>query len=111
MADAAEPDAGDGRASGRNGARRRSATIGRPREGPALAGLSDSRAEVYQAVGMISVQLGVGLEVAFVRLRAHAFADGRALEDVADDVVTRVLRFSPDPSPDPRPGHSTEPQP
>lgn len=87
------------------------AGVSRPREGPALAGLSDSRAEVYQAVGMISVQLGVGLEIAFVRLRAHAFAAGRALDEVADDVVTRVLRFSPDPSPDPSPGHSTEPQP
>jgi ANTAR domain len=65
-----------------------------------LAGLSDSRAEVYQAIGMVSVQLGVSLEDAFVRLRAHAFAGSRALADVADDVVTRVLRFSPDPTPD-----------
>jgi hypothetical protein len=62
-----------------------------------LAGLSDGRAEVYQATGMISVQLGVSLEDAFVRLRAHAFAGGTALGDVADDVVTRVLRFEPDP--------------
>jgi hypothetical protein len=62
-----------------------------------LAGLSDGRAEVYQATGMMSVQLGVSLEDAFVRLRAHAFASGTALGDVADDVVTRVLRFEPDP--------------
>jgi hypothetical protein len=87
------------------------AGVSRPRENRALAGLSDSRAEVYQAIGMISVQLGVGLEDAFVRLRAHAFAASRALEEVADDVVTRVLRFSPDPSPDLSPDHSTEPQP
>jgi len=75
----------------------------RPEYGP-LADLSDSRAEVYQATGMISVQLGVSLEDAFVRLRAHAFAGGRALADVADDVVIRVLRFSPDPDPGHGPG-------
>ena len=62
-----------------------------------LDGLSDSRAGVYQAAGMISVQLGVSLEVAFVRLRAHAFATGGALSDVADAVVTRDLRLDPDP--------------
>jgi hypothetical protein len=80
-------------------------------ENQPLAGLSDSRAEVYQAIGMVSVQLGVGLEDAFVRLRAHAFATSRALADVADDVVTRILRFSPDPSPDLSEGHSAKPHP
>ena len=44
-------------------------------------GMSDSRASVYQATGMISVQLGVGIEEAFVRLRAHAFASGEALAE------------------------------
>jgi hypothetical protein len=67
-----------------------------------LDGLSDSRAEVYQATGMISVQLGVSLEEAFVRLRAHAFAAGTPLDVVADDVVSRTLRFDPDPDPGPR---------
>ena len=62
-----------------------------------LNGLSDSRAEVYQATGMISVQLGVSLEDAFVRLRAHAFAASTPLDDVADEVVSRTLRFDPDP--------------
>jgi hypothetical protein len=61
-----------------------------------LDDLSDSRAEVYQAIGMVSVQLGVSLEEAFVRLRAHAFADSAALGDVAGDVVGRKLRFEPD---------------
>jgi hypothetical protein len=64
-----------------------------------LDGLSDSRAEVYQATGMISVQLGVSLEVASVRLRAQAFAAGAALGDIADDVVNRKLRFEPEPEP------------
>ncbi len=62
-----------------------------------LDGLSDSRAEVYQATGMISVQMGVSLEEAFVRLRAHAFALGTPLDDIAGDVVSRLLRFDPDP--------------
>ena len=62
-----------------------------------LEGLSDKRAEVYQAMGMISVQLGVYLEEAFVRLRAHAFAGGAALGDTASDVVNRKLRLDPDP--------------
>jgi ANTAR domain/GAF domain len=64
-----------------------------------LDGLSDSRAEVYQATGMISVQMGVSLEEAFVRLRAHAFAAGAPLDDIADDVVSRLLRFDPEPGP------------
>ena len=64
-----------------------------------LDGLSDSRAEVYQAVGMISVQMGVSLEEAFVRLRAHSFATGTPLDNIADDVVSRLLRFDPEPGP------------
>jgi hypothetical protein len=64
-----------------------------------LEGMSESRAEVYQAVGMISVQLDVSLEEAFVRLRAHAFASSTALADVADNVVSRLLRFETEPEP------------
>jgi hypothetical protein len=64
-----------------------------------LDGLSDSRAEVYQAIGMVSVQLGVSLEEASVRLRARAFASGAELSAVADDVVHRRLHFEPDPEP------------
>ncbi len=61
-----------------------------------LAGLSDRRAVVYQATGMISVQLGVGLAEALARLRAHAFASSAALGEVAAEVVSRRLRFDPD---------------
>jgi ANTAR domain len=68
-----------------------------------LDGLSDGRAEVYQAIGMISEQLGVNLEEAFVRLRAHAFASEERLGTVADDVVNRKLRFDPEPEPQPEP--------
>lgn len=69
-----------------------------------LDGLSDTRAEVHQATGMISVQLGVSLEEAFVRLRAHAFGTNGALADVAGAVVNRQLRFDPDTAPEPGAG-------
>jgi hypothetical protein len=65
-----------------------------------LDGMSDARAEVHQATGMISVQLGVSLEHAFARLRARAFAGNSALADVASAVVNRELRFDPEPLPE-----------
>jgi ANTAR domain-containing protein len=58
-----------------------------------LEALSDSKAEVHQACGMLSVQLDVGLAEASVRLRAHAYAQGRPLAEVARDVVARRLRL------------------
>jgi hypothetical protein len=64
-----------------------------------LDGVPGVRAEVHQATGMISAQLGVSLEEAFVRLRAHAFASGAALGEVAGDVVRRRLRFGPGAAP------------
>ncbi|GGK43572.1 GAF domain-containing protein [Pilimelia terevasa] len=62
-------------------------------------GLPGSDAVVHQATGMILVQLGVTAEVAFVRLRAYAYAQDRRLGDVARDVVARRLRFDPDQNP------------
>ena len=50
-----------------------------------------SRAEVYVAAGMISVQLAVTTDVAMDRLRAHAFARGRSVTEVAADVVARRI--------------------
>lgn len=54
------------------------------------------RAEIDQATGMISAQLSVGIDEAFVRLRGRAYADERRLTDVARDVVARRLRFTTD---------------
>jgi AmiR/NasT family two-component response regulator len=51
------------------------------------------RREVHQATGMILAQLNVPATEAFFRLRAHAFATGRTVQDVAHDVVTRILDF------------------
>jgi len=56
-----------------------------------LAGEPAHWAEVHQATGMVSVQLDVSMDEAFVRLRAHAFGDGRSLRAVARDVVSRRL--------------------
>lgn len=49
---------------------------------------------VHNAAGAMSVQLGVSVGDALVRLRAYAFSEGRPLKDVAEDVVARRLRFS-----------------
>jgi hypothetical protein len=68
-----------------------------------LGGLPYSRAEVYQAIGMISVQLGVSLEEASVRLRASAFVTGADLGELAEDIVSRRRRFEPDPAPEREP--------
>ncbi len=55
-----------------------------------LGGLGQ-RLEVYQAQGMVQVQLGVEPAVALARLRAYAYAHDRPLGDVARDVLTRRL--------------------
>ena len=54
------------------------------------------RAEVFQAQGMVMVQLGVSLAEALLRIRAYAYAEGRPLADVARDIVARTLRFGED---------------
>jgi hypothetical protein len=58
--------------------------------------LTRHRAEVYQAQGMVRIQLGVSLEDALARMRAHAFVHGRTLSDVAADIVARRLTLEQD---------------
>ena len=53
------------------------------------------RLEVYQAQGMVMVDLGVSLTEAMALLRAHAFTLGRPLGDVAREVVAGTLRLEP----------------
>ena len=57
------------------------------------------RAEIDQATGMLTEQLGVGIVEAFIRLRAYAYAYDRGLSDLARDIVARRLRLSPDRDP------------
>ena len=49
------------------------------------------RARVWQATGMVNVALGLDSEDALAALKAHAFAAGRVVDDVADDLVTGRL--------------------
>ncbi len=48
---------------------------------------------VHNAAGMVSVQLGVSVTEAIIRLRAYAFSNDRLLADVAEDVVARRLQL------------------
>jgi hypothetical protein len=52
------------------------------------------RLEVHQATGMLSVQLGTALDEALMLLRAHAFAEDLAIDDVARDVVAGRLHLT-----------------
>lgn len=55
-----------------------------------------SRADVSQATGMLVAQLGVEPAEALVRLRAYAYASGRAATDVARDILERTLKLEAD---------------
>jgi hypothetical protein len=65
--------------------------------GPGLAELLDTagtdRIVIYQATGMIAAQLDDSVADALARLRAAAFASGRSIYDIAEDVVERRVRF------------------
>jgi hypothetical protein len=58
--------------------------------------LAAHRAEIDQATGMLTEQLGVGIADAFVRLRAYAYARDLRLGEVARDIVARRLRLLPE---------------
>jgi hypothetical protein len=62
---------------------------------PHVAAAFTNHREIHQATGMISVQAGLGLAEALLLLRAHAYATGRPVRDVAREVTDRVLRFDP----------------
>ncbi|WP_395110172.1 GAF and ANTAR domain-containing protein [Actinomadura sp. SCN-SB] len=65
-----------------------------------LGGPGEGRIEVYQATGMVAVQLGVDLHDAFAALRARAYTSGIPLARLARQVVDRQLRFHGDPDSD-----------
>jgi AmiR/NasT family two-component response regulator len=67
-----------------------------------VTGLDDVlgyRLQIYQAQGMVMVDLQVSLPEAMARLRGHAYAHNRDLSDVARDVVTGKLTLHRDPPP------------
>jgi hypothetical protein len=61
------------------------------------ADLALHRAEIDQATGMLTEQLGVGIADAFVRLRAYAYVNDLRLTDVAREIVARRLRLHAEP--------------
>jgi hypothetical protein len=65
-------------------------------EASALDDLDDTRFEVYQAQGMVMVQLGIQPSQALSRMRAHAYASDLTLSTVADDIVGRRLSLERD---------------
>jgi hypothetical protein len=56
----------------------------------------DRRDTVHQAVGIVMQQVGGSSRDALARLRAHAFATERHLDDTADDVLGHRLSFTRD---------------
>jgi hypothetical protein len=57
---------------------------------------SPTSTEIHQATGMVVAQLAVPPRVAYLRLRAYAFANDLPLTSVAFDVIERRLRFDRD---------------
>jgi hypothetical protein len=54
-----------------------------------------SRREVHQATGMVIAQLRIPAEEALLRIRAHAFANGRSVREIASDITARRLTLEP----------------
>jgi len=51
------------------------------------------RSEVYQAQGMVMVDLGIGLADALARMRAHAYSTGVDLDALALDIISGRTRL------------------
>ncbi|MCW2856528.1 MAG: hypothetical protein JWR52_2143 [Marmoricola sp.] len=69
-----------------------------PAEGglhPQLADPIENRAEVHQATGVASVTASVSLGDALLLLRAHAYAAGTPILEVAREVIAGTLRIDP----------------
>jgi hypothetical protein len=54
---------------------------------------ADFHFAVHNAAGIVSVQEGISVTEALIRLRAFAFSSDRLLADVAEDVIARRLRL------------------
>jgi hypothetical protein len=52
---------------------------------------AERRSTVWQAIGFVSSALGVPSPDALALLRAHAYADGQSLDDLAAQVLNRQL--------------------
>jgi len=54
---------------------------------------ADFHFAVHNAAGIVSVQLGISVTDALIRLRAYAFTSNRLVADVAQDVIAHRLRL------------------
>lgn len=57
---------------------------------------TQNSAQIHQAAGIVSVQLGIRVGAALALLRAHAYSGDRGLLEVAQEVVARRLRLDID---------------
>jgi GAF domain/ANTAR domain len=74
-----------------------------PAQSASVAGdVLGSRFEVYQAQGMVMIQLGVDAGEAIARIRGCAFGQNRSVADVSRDIVARRLVLSSDEGPEVR---------
>lgn len=69
---------------------------------PGLRTALGSRAQIYQAQGIVKVDNDISLGEAMVRIRGFAYGSRRALADVAADIVAGTLTL-PDATTGPRP--------
>ena len=58
---------------------------------PGLRTALGSRAQIYQAQGMVKVDNDISLNEAMIRIRAFAYGNRRAIADVAHDIVEGTL--------------------
>jgi hypothetical protein len=65
-------------------------------DGSDLWDQQDISFEVYQAQGMVMIQLAVPPDEALARMRGFAFAENRSLREVASDIVARRLVLESD---------------
>jgi len=54
---------------------------------------ADFHFAVHNAAGIVSVQAGISVAEALIRMRAYSFSTDRLLADVARDVIARTLRL------------------
>lgn len=67
---------------------------------PGLDDVVQYRAAIYQASGMIAIQLSIPVAEAVLRIRAHAFAHDQTVAETAAHIVARRLRLPNDHHPE-----------
>ena len=60
----------------------------------ALETEADFHFAVHNAAGIVSVQDDISITEALIRLRGFAYSNDRPLDDVAQDVIARILRLA-----------------